>query len=587
FNGEIFNFVELRNELLGYGHVFRTHSDTEIIVHAYEQWGEAAFARFNGQFAIALWHRKQQQLTLVRDRVGVRPLYFCLHAGRLYFASELKAIFASDPSISREFDPAGIDDTFTFWSPIDERTAFRSIRQLRPGELMTVTAHAVHKRTYWQPQFPPSVPMFEGSLDDAAHAVRAALDEATRLRIVRADVPVGCYLSGGIDSSLIAALGRKHQGATFHTFSLRFADAEYDETPYQRLMAEQLQTTHHEVVVQRRDIAAWLPDVVWHAERPLLRTAPAPMFGLAQLVAQTGIKVVLTGEGADEFFGGYDIFREGAVRRFWSRHPASPRGPRMLEQLYPYLQRSPVAQRALAAQFFARNLDQAQQPGFAHEPRFRATAALKRLFSAQLRDALGDRNANDQLLATLPADIAAWAPLAQDQYVEMRTLLAPYLLAAQGDRMMMAHSIEGRFPFLDLEVMTLANSLPAAYKLNGLREKAVLKHLAGGLIPDQLIHRAKQPFRAPDALAFVQDPPPWLTEELRPEAIAAVGIFDAPTALALWAKCQRQNPAIPFSNSDNMALIGLISTQLLASAFRTMVAKPAAFQTCIELTTTV
>jgi asparagine synthase (glutamine-hydrolysing) len=285
----------------------------------------------------------------------------------------------------------------------------------------------------------------------------------------------------------VAALGRRFAGERFQTFSLRFADAEYDETPYQRLMAQRIGAEHHEVVVSRADIADAFPHVIRHAERPILRTAPAPLYVLSDLVRRQGIKVVLTGEGADEMFGGYDLFREGKVRRFWARQPGSLRRPRLLERLYPYLARSPVAQQAMARQFFGRNLAGHRDAGFAHDTRWHTTGALKRLLSPAMRTG---RDAPAELLADLPSGFAAWTPLAQDQYLECRTLLAGYLLSSQGDRMLMAHSVEGRFPFLDPNVIALANSLPDAYKLRVLDEKHVLKRVAAETCPGR--HRRPQ-----------------------------------------------------------------------------------------------
>jgi asparagine synthase (glutamine-hydrolysing) len=232
FNGEIFNYVELRAQLVARGHVFRTRSDTEVIVHAFEAWGEDCFRRFNGQFALALWDANQQSLVLARDRLGVRPLYVCEHGGRLFFASEVKAIFAADPSIPRELDPVGLDQTFTFWSVVPPRSAFRGIEELPPARARTYAAGRCRERAYWQMEFPEGEgDGFAGSLDDAAAALRDALERATRLRMLRSDVPVGSYLSGGLDSSLVAAFGLRAKGDGFRTFSLRFADAEFDETP--------------------------------------------------------------------------------------------------------------------------------------------------------------------------------------------------------------------------------------------------------------------------------------------------------------------------------------------------------------------
>ncbi len=599
FNGEIFNYLELRDELLAKGHAFRTKSDTEVIVHAFEQWGDEAFARFNGQFAVALWDAARGVLTLARDRVGVRPIYVGEHGGRLFFASEVKAIFAADRGIPRRLDPAGIDQVFTFWAPLAPRTVFEGLEEIEAGHVRHYAPDGVRDRAFWSPRYPARVTGtdgavgadgaagadsaagaaagFRGTLREATEAVAEALQRATALRMLRADVPVGSYLSGGIDSSLIAALGLRAKGARFKTFSLRFADAEYDETPYQRLMARHLGSEHAEIVVGRRDIAAAFPEVVRHAERPILRTAPAPMYLLSKLVHDEGIKVVLTGEGADEFFAGYDLFREARVRRFWARGPDSALRPRLLEKLYPYLARSPVAQQAIARQFFGRQLDRWRDPGFGHGLRWQSAAALKRLFSAETAAALDGRDAVAELCADLPAEFEAWTFLARDQYLEVRTLLSAYLLSSQGDRMLMAHSVEGRFPFLDADVMELANALPPAYKLAGLDEKHVLKRVAADIVPREILERKKQPYRAPDALSFVgDDAPAWIADALDPASLAAAGVFEPAPVGRLWQKLRSRPDATQFSQADNMALVGILSTQLTWSQFVRDWSEPAA-----------
>ncbi|HEX7480100.1 MAG TPA: asparagine synthase (glutamine-hydrolyzing) [Polyangiales bacterium] len=567
FNGEIFNYVELRDELIALGHQFRTKSDTEVIVHAYEAWGQAAFPRMNGQWALALWDTHKQELVLSRDRLGVRPLYIAEHAGHVYFASELSALFAGASSLPRELDPRGLEETFTFWSVVPPQSVFRGVQELRPGYTRRYANGGVHERSFWTSGYPtePSDPRaFKGSLQDAVVAVRDALQTATRLRMVRADVPVGSYLSGGLDSSLVAALGRRFAGERFQTFSLRFEDAEYDETDFQRSMVEQLGSEHHEIMVRRSDIARAFPDVIAHTERPILRTAPAPLFLLSKLVREHGVKVVLTGEGADEMFAGYDLFREGKVRRFWAKHPASKLRPRLLERLYPYLARSPVAQQAMAQQFFGRHLEHAAQPGFAHDTRWHTTSALKRLFCAQQRAAVGGGDVIADFIASLPSDFSRFTPLAQDQYIELRTLLGGYLLSSQGDRMLMAHSVEGRFPFLDREVVALADSLPPHYKLHVLDEKHVLKRAAHGLVPEAILARKKQPYRAPDALCFVaDDAPEYVAELLSERAVAEAGVFEPGAVRQLYRKCRSRAAEAQFSNADNMALVGVLSTQLV------------------------
>jgi asparagine synthase (glutamine-hydrolysing) len=568
FNGEIFNYLELRQELVALGHRFRTRSDTEVIVHAWEAWGPAALERFNGQFAIALWDTARQELTLARDRLGVRPLYLCEHGGRLWFASEVRALFSGDPALPRGFDPGGLAETFSFWTPVAPQSVFLGVTELEPGHYRTVSRRGAVDHPFWTPRFPEGREgAFQGSLDEATERVREALESAVRLRMLRADVPVGSYLSGGLDSSVIASLGRKVKGDRFCTFSIRFEDAEYDETAYQRKVADLIESDHREVVVRRRDIAEAFPEVVAHAERPLLRTAPAPLFLLSRLVRESGIKVVLTGEGADEMFGGYDLFREGKVRRFWGRAPGSALRPRLLERLYPYLARSPVGQRAMAVEFFGRDRERWAAPGFAHQTRWRAAAALQRLFVPELRRTAQSLDPVGRLLGSLPSEFPRWSFLAQDQYLEVRTLLSGYLLSSQGDRMLMAHSVEGRFPYLDSEVVELANSLPDGYKLRVLDEKHVLKRAGAGLVPEEILRRPKQPYRAPDALSFVgAEAPGWVREALSPESTAAAGVFEPRAVEQLWKKCQASGDREQFSNADNMALVGVLSTALLYQA---------------------
>jgi asparagine synthase (glutamine-hydrolysing) len=565
FNGEIYNYVELRTELVARGHRFRTKSDTEVIVHAYEQWADGAFARFNGQFAVALWDSVGETLVLARDRLGVRPIYLCEHAGRLWFASEVKAIFAGDLSIPRKFDPLGFAETFTFWTTTAPQGVFAGVTELEPGHVRTISHGRVEDRAFWETRYPVDErTTFAGSLEEAGERVRAALEDSVRLRMLRADVPVGSYLSGGLDSSLVAAIGRQVKGDRFHTYSIRFEDVEYDETSFQRTMAAFIESDHHEVTVRREDIAAVFPEVVLHAERPLLRTAPAPLFLLSRLVHESGIKVVLTGEGADEMFAGYDLFREAKIRRFWGRRPASRIRPRLLERLYPYLTRSPVAQRAIAREFFGRGRERWAEPGFSHQTRWQPAAALQRLFAANLRHEASRLDVTERLLAALPAEFRKWSFLAQDQYLEVRTLLSGYLLSSQGDRMLMAHSVEGRFPYLDVELVELANSLPPSYKLRGLDEKHVLKRAAAGLVPEEILRRPKQPYRAPDALSFVgAATPDWVTEIVSEHAVAEAGVFDPAAVGRLWRKCRANPGHTQFSNADNMALVGVLSTGLL------------------------
>jgi asparagine synthase (glutamine-hydrolysing) len=576
FNGEIFNFVELKIELEKLGHRFQTHSDTEIILHAFESWGADCFARFNGQWALALWNRQTRTLVLSRDRIGVRPLYIHEKNRRVLFGSEIKALFA-DPSVPRVINPQGIDQTFTYWASIAPVTVFEGIEELPPGSFRIYGPDGEKKeKLYWRPAYPEAPKSWEhGSgfptFADSTELLHEKLEQATRLRMLRSDVPVGSYLSGGLDSSVIAQLGRKAKEGRFETFSMRFDDLEFDETQYQRMMAATLDSSHREIVVTRKDIARVFPDVILHTERPILRTAPAPLFLLSKAVRESGIKAVLTGEGADEMLGGYDIFREAKIRQFWSHQPNSKVRPLLFDRIYPYLARSPQRARGMALEFWKKGLERAGSPGFSHGPRWQTTSSLKKFLSRDFLSSI-EKNPPPTALDNLPAAFNQWDSLAQAQYLEVTSLLSTYLISSQGDRMLMAHSVEGRFPFLDADVMEFCNNLPAEHKLAFLEEKRILKKVAEGLIPDAIIHRKKQPYRAPDAASFLaQDAPEYIQELFSDRVLKSNGVFNSEAVRGLYDKCISKRDKVHepglFSNTDNMAFVGILSTQLVVRQF--------------------
>ncbi len=562
FNGEIFNYLELRRELTGLGHRFRSASDTEVIVHAWEQWGERCFRRFNGQWALGIWEPAKQQLTLSRDRLGVRPLFFARRPHRFLFASEVKALFA-DPEVPRCIDRAGLTETLTFWGTVAPRTIFTGIQQLPPGHVAIIREGSEKIYPYWRPQFPVQDHESLQDLATNAASLREQLIQAVRLRFLRSDVPVGAYLSGGIDSAVIAAVIVRYTDVPLETFSLRFKDSEFDEGSFQKLMARELGTTHHEVSVDARDIGASFPQVVWHTETPVLRAAPAPMFLLSRLVREHDYKVVVTGEGADEVFAGYDIFREARAREFIARDPQSPVRARALDLLYPWMARAPGQTPAFAREFFGRHLD-IHDPTFSHRPRWESTASLLGMMVPHPEvggDVTGD------LVARLPEEHRQWTSLSRAQYLEMTTLLAGYILSSQGDRMLMANSVEGRFPFLDHGVVEFANRLPSRHKLLGLDEKHILKKTFRDLLPSAIIDRPKQPYRAPDAASFfVEGGLDWVQEMTTPSAVAAAGVFRPEAVRALMAKAHR-SAGVRMSNTDNMRVLAVLSTQLLHHHF--------------------
>jgi asparagine synthase (glutamine-hydrolysing) len=378
-------------------------------------------------------------------------------------------------------------------------------------------------------------------------------------------VPIGAYLSGGIDSTVTTALVKKLVGDRLRSFSIGFEDAEFDETAFQQEASSFLGTQHSSLSCTSADIAEAFPEVIWHTEQPVIRTAPAPMFLLSQLVRDNGFKVVLTGEGADEVLGGYDIFKEAKIRRFWGENLESKWRPLLLKRLYPYMpdmQRQPPE---YLKHFFRVSPEDLSSPFFSHLPRWELTAKLKSLFSADVHAELNGYDALGELGQSLPTGFCRWPHFSQAEFFEAKYLLPGYILSAQGDRMAMAHSVEGRYPFLDYRVVEFAAKLPERLKMKVLNQKYLLRKAFAGMIPASITRRPKQPYRAPDGKSFFgQTAPEYAQEMLAPHAVGQHGIFDpgAVNTLVNKFKAGRANGV-----KDNMALVGILSTELLVQQF--------------------
>ena len=565
-NGEIFNYPELRRDLEAKGHRFYTQSDTEVLVHLYEDQGPELFGALNGQFAFALWDHHRETLLLGRDRVGIRPLFYYQDNGRLVFGSEVKTLFV-DEKIPRQLDLRTISDIFTCWAPMGPYSAFKDVYQIPPGHYALFSRKGMDVHRYWELSFEDSDP-WERSLADWTEELSELLYDSARIRL-RADVPVGAYLSGGLDSTYITSLVKRNFNNLLRTFSVSFTDGRFDEAPYQAKAVEALQTDHQSIRCTEKDIGELFEHVIWHAEVPLLRTAPAPLFQLSRLVRDNNFKVVLTGEGADEIFAGYNIFKEDRVRRFWARNPDSGMRPRLLERLYPYIfsQENGKA-RAFLERFFKKRLNEVDSPAYSHILRWENTSHLKNFFSEDLRERIGSLDEFlERFISMLPPDFMSWNPISRAQYTEISIFLPNYLLSSQGDRMSMANSVEGRFPYLDHRVIEFACRVPPLYRMNGLKEKFILKQAAQNLIPPELIERPKQPYRAPISQCFLGDRPPDYVEDLLSEsAIRRNGYFEVKRVSNFLAKC-RQHEGRILSERENMALVGILSTQLLDHLF--------------------
>jgi asparagine synthase (glutamine-hydrolysing) len=571
FNGEIFNYVELRPELEDRGHVFSTQTDTEVILHAYEEYGPDCVNYFNGQFSFAIWDSREQRLFLARDRLGIRPLYYTVADEALIFGSEIKAILA-DRRVQAEIDPVSLDQVFSYWSTRSPRTIFKGISDVPPGHYLIAQGGQFSIIPYWELDFPTAAERIAS--DGRSHAdyieeFRELLVDASRIRL-RADVTVGAYLSGGLDSSTVSAIIRDTVGERLNTFSISFSDPEFDESQHQQRMVQHLGTDHKNRYITHADIGRAFPDVIWHTEIPILRTSPVPMYLLSRLVYDNGVKVVLTGEGADEFLGGYNIYKEAKIRQFWSRDPDSEIRPLLLRRIYSYIPDLAAGSGDYLTAFFRQGLTEVDRPDYSHALRWHNTNRTKRFFSGDLREAVDNGYAalaeeGIDLSIPYPPEFMEWDLLHRAQYLESTIFMSQYLLSSQGDRMGMAHSVEGRFPFLDHRLVEFATRVPPGLKLRGLNEKYILKQTAAKWVPESIWKRSKRPYRAPIHRSFFhEEAPDYVRELLSAEQVEANGLFK-PRAVEQLANKVQQGARL--SETDDMALVGILSSQLVYEKF--------------------
>jgi asparagine synthase (glutamine-hydrolysing) len=481
FNGEIYNYRELRAELVACGHTFYTDTDTETIVHAYEQWGEDAFSHLRGMFAIALWDRRNRTLLLARDRVGIKPLHYTEHHGGLAFGSEIKSLLASGRH-ERSLSPAALDHYLSFLYTPADATIFRGIRKLPPGHLLRWEDGHLSVRRYWQL---PAEESFAGSIEEATEQLTAVLADAVKSHLV-SDVPIGALLSGGVDSSLVVGLMARASSQPIKTFSIGFDDPAFDELDAARHVAQLFATDHHEFVV-RPDALSVIDSLVEHFDEPFGDSSAIPTWYVSQM-ARRHVTVVLSGDGGDELFGGYDRYLP---------HPRVASFDSLLGGLGRRAAAAawPIMPHGLIGKNFLRHVAQGPRGRYLDSIRFFQPDEMGALLSAELGTAIaGDRPSR------LPADrFEQFASLPWPSQM-MRFDLDTYLpedILTKVDRMSMAHSIESRVPLLDHEVVTFAASLPAHLKIHDAQRKRVLKQAAASVLPPEVLGRRKQGFGVP------------------------------------------------------------------------------------------
>ena len=561
FNGEIFNYRELRQDLEKKGNNFKTQSDTEVLIQLFANYREKCLELLNGQFAFVIWDKQKEELFLARDRVGIRPLFYNINNGVFSFASEIKALF-QQKNIGRELRPESISQISTFWTTITPDTVFKDIYELSPGHYAFFNRNGFQTKKYWDLHFHNSGDNI--SLPDALEQFHEIFSDAVKIRL-RADVEVAAYLSGGIDSSATVAYIKNIEPGILNTFSIGFTEKDYDESEYQYEAVKYFDTTHKSYLCSPREIADSFPEVVWHSEIPLTRTAPSPMFLLAKLVRENNIKVVITGEGSDELLAGYDIFKESIIRRFWAEQPNSTIRPLLLKRLYPYIPQISQSNPTTLKMFFGYKLEDIDNPFYSHLLRWNNSNNIKKHFSETIKGELNNFSPLSKLAENLPDDFNSWDSLAKSQWLETTIFMSGYLLSSQGDRMSMANSVEGRYPFLDFRLIEFCTGLHSNLKLKGLKEKYLLKKLLKNKIPDNIINRTKQPYRAPVKNVFLsKDKPDYVREMLSETCTKRVGVFNPISLDSVLSRIEKTGTT---SEMEDMFLTTVISTHLLYNQF--------------------
>jgi asparagine synthase (glutamine-hydrolysing) len=511
FNGEIYNYQDLQKELESKGHRFRTKTDTECIVHGYEEWGSGVVDRLRGMFAFAVWDEYRKELFLARDRLGIKPLYYYWDGQKLIFASEIKAILEV-PAVPNELNLEAIDDYLTYLYIPAPKTIFRNIFKLLPGHHLTVSHASVREVEYWDISFASEE---HGSASQFQEGLLEKLREAVRIRLV-SDVPLGAFLSGGIDSSAVVGVMSELMSEPVNTASIGFRESRFDELPYARAVARKFNTAQHEKIVEA-DAAKILQDLVWHFDEPFADSSMVPTYYVSQ-VAREIVTVCLSGDGGDENFAGYRRYKFDLLEnRIRSLLPQGFRRPLFgtLGTLFPKADWLP---RFLRGKTLLTNLSLSPEAGYYHTMSWFTPGMKTRLYRGNMRRQLSGYD-SFSVMERYFEKSQGWHPLSRIQYVDMKTYLVDDILT-KVDRASMAHSLEVRVPLLDHQFMEYAARIPADMKLYKGEGKYLFKHALESIVPKDILYRPKMGFSIPLSR--------WLRGELKQvfeETVLADGAF--------------------------------------------------------------
>lgn len=559
YNGEIYNYIELRKELEQKGYSFKTNSDTEVIINSFVAWGVNSFEKLNGGFAFIIYDSLEDCIYLVRDRYGERPLFYTKIGEEFIFASEIKC-FHAYKNIKLSFDEDNLQSLLLIWTPLPDNTVFKEVYQVMPGEYLVIKkGNNLLRKKYCSLNF-KSTP-FKGDITEATQTLKNLLEKSVRIRM-RSDVEVGTYLSGGLDSSIITSIASKLQNNPIKTFSVSFTDDNFDESKEQKLISDKFCTHHTDLKISSDSITRNFLSALWHVEMPVFRTAFVPMYILSERVMKEGIKVVLTGEGSDEFFYGYDIFKETIIRRKIKMIQSIDEKLEKVRKIYPYLKHFQDNLINMVS-LFEKYSDEKYKGLFSHEVRFNNS-----LFSTRLLNKGG--NPYSKLIDFISKNFKEYEDLdslQKSQFLECNTLLSGYLLSSQGDRMSFSHSVESRLPFLDYNVTNFANSLPLEFKLkNDNEEKHILKKSFLNDLPEQVLNRPKYPYRSPDAYPFFVSKPEYFDDLLALDNLKKNDYLNHVFSLQLIEKLKNLSKE-KISQRENQTFTFLLSILLIQEKF--------------------
>lgn len=505
-NGEIYNYQQLRSEAIARGHVFRTESDVEALVHLYEDEGPGLLNSINGQFAFALYDKKQRTLLLARDHFGVNPLYYTVVDGLLIFASEIKAIL-KHPLAPRKVDLTGLDQIFSFPGLVSPRTLFKGIESLKSGHQILVNKESVTQNEYWDLDY-PGIGELAADKPESYYVerLRDTFFQSVKYRL-QADVPVGSYLSGGLDSSMVAGMIKQvFPDVRRHSFSIGFTDREICESKYQQLMTDHVGSIHHSIIFDWPEIADNLKAMVYHSECPVKETYNTCSMALSKAARSNGIPVILTGEGADELFAGYVGYRfdQSGMRGAGAGDLDAIMEEDLNERLW-----------GDANLFYEIN-----QYAFGE--------IKSALYSATLNEIFDEFNCLNFELVNKER-LKGRHPIHQRSYLDFKLRLSDHLITDHGDRMSMVNSVEARYPFLDIDLVEFSREIPPELKLNGLTEKYILRKVAREIVPPEIINREKYGFHAQGSPYLLKQNIEWIDDLLSSDRIKREGYFNPVT----------------------------------------------------------